>query len=284
MVVGGRNAEFDVEIVDLLSDSACNLKPRDIGLRFGSVGAFVENEAAVCEGFDLTTNACTKYNNQTDEWESSFATNVIRYHAASVPLSSTEWWLIGGYTGTRWTEATEICSPSIGCSMYVNLPTINYYPQAMKVSDEYVFLLPNSDTQRFLFDLYSEKFKAMPTLRVKRAQGVVGTYTTPTGEEEIVVAGGSYVKSSEIFSIKLGQWREGPDLPVNGDLEGAVSVPYEDTFLVVSGRDYGHTPEHRREIYKFDPRTESWITLQQKLSTGRKEFAAFLIPDDLIDC
>ena len=54
-----------------------------------------------------------------------------------------------------------------------------------------------------------------------------------TGKEEVVVAGGAG-RLTEIYTVEDNTWRQGPHLP--RALRGPASLPYEDSFLIVGGR------------------------------------------------
>ena len=74
------------------------------------------------------------------------------------------------------------------------------------------------------------------------------------------------------------QWSAGPNLPRK--CAYGVSVPFEDTFLVVGG----YSSVSLDQILQFDQETETWITRTEKLATGRHYFAAFMVPDNAVKC
>ena len=115
---------------------------------------------------------------------------------------------------------------------------------------------------------------------------ISGLVQYPGGIQKLVVtAGFSYgtaaqLVSTEIFNLNTYQWEVtlGPNLP--RQVEKGVSVPFQNTFLVVGGYD---SPTYLTTIYQYDPNTEDWITRDETI-LPREVFTAFLIPDDIVTC
>ena len=177
-----------------------------------------------------------------------------------------------------WLDTTELCSQSAGCVEYVNLPEVSFYvPRAVRVNESHIFVWPNQHGNAWLFNQLDETFQELPPFLEERVRAAVGFIN----DHEIVVAGGQYSNTSEIFDLNTSQWRPGPDLPVKMELFGASCVQFQQTFLVVGGHDSG---ENLGSIIKFDPVNYVWITMPQKLTKAREYFAAFLVPNDYVSC
>ena len=105
------------------------------------------------------------------------------------------------------------------------------------------------------------------------------------GRPKIVVAGGeiggSYHKTSEILDLQTLEWSSGPDLPVG--LAAGGSVPYKKTFLIVGG-DIQPENMNSNVIYEYDGILDAWITWDEVLATARQNLAAFLVPDEAVNC
>ena len=99
---------------------------------------------------------------------------------------------------------------------------------------------------------------------------------------EVVVAGGNIPETTdsvEILNLETLRWRYGKSLPQ--PMEGAASINYGDSFLVVSGyRSAEGIRFYLNTIYEYDPRDDSWIEWGVKLRPGRAYHAAIPIPDD----
>ena len=179
---------------------------------------------------------------------------------------------VGQSTEGNWLSTTELCSLTSGsCSLFTNLPELSYHPRAVRIDNRRVFVLPNQNGRAWIFNQNGNTFSQIPNLLEKRDRASVGLING----EEIVVAGGSGSKTSEIFNIATNEWRQGPDLPINGDLCCTSSVQYGNSFLIVGGFNGGV----QDSILRYDSSNHKWVTLPQKLDTGRDNFAAFLIPN-----
>ena len=111
-----------------------------------------------------------------------------------------------------------------------------------------------------------------------------GLATFANGTQVLIVAGGyngNELSSTEILNLdSVDQWSNGPNLPI-GLREGS-SVPFKDTFLIIGGYDFND--DSSPNIYEYDVRNEAWITREEKLTTPRRLFAAFLIPEEVARC
>ena len=105
-----------------------------------------------------------------------------------------------------------------------------------------------------------------------------GLVTLADGRKEVVVAAGSPTTATQIFSFESQTWRRGQDFPL--EIAYGESVPFGDTFLVVGGL----TDNSQDTIYKYNIETEGWDLMPQRLKNARREFAAFLAPNDYITC
>lgn len=67
------------------------------------------------------------------------------------------------------------------------------------------------------------------------------------------------------------------------DIAQGMSVPFEDTFLIVGGNSIFAGTE-LDTIWQFDPSIQQYVKRSEKLSEGKYDSAAFMIPDDYIVC
>lgn len=101
------------------------------------------------------------------------------------------------------------------------------------------------------------------------------------------MAGGyhdGYIKSVEILSLEDMSWRMAAhDLPYGMAFGG--SIQWDQTFLAVGGYrlntdGFGYSGK----IFRYEPETESWTEMPQELSIPRREFTAFLVPENFVQC
>ena len=103
----------------------------------------------------------------------------------------------------------------------------------------------------------------------------------------LVVTGGwdgtAHITSTELLDLDSMQWSNGPELPYG--IFDAVAVPYKNTFLIVGGREAsGNNNYYHNTILEFDAGTGDWITRSEQMSQERGIMAAFLVPDDAVNC
>ena len=104
----------------------------------------------------------------------------------------------------------------------------------------------------------------------------------PDGKRKLVVTGTPYVSTTEILDLDTLQWTDGPGLPFPWAY--TASVPYKNTFLVIGGLGTHSGTVYSTDIYEFDPVNMNWITRSETLTQGRHSHAAFLVPDDVVNC
>ena len=159
-----------------------------------------------------------------------------------------------------------------------------YDHNLVPINDTHQVLLGGGSTASdvYLFDWNSEEWTDLPSLNIERRYSQAGLVTYPNGTQAIVIAGGNATKSSEIWIIDSEEWIMGPDLPTAGaKLEFGASVSYGNTFLIVGGYI---TNVYEDTIVSFNILTEDWEILPQRMKNGRRDFAAFMIPNSFIKC
>jgi N-acetylneuraminic acid mutarotase len=134
-----------------------------------------------------------------------------------------------------------------------------------------------------MFNTDNISWTPLPELPESRSRTHAGVAALPDGRKVFVVAGGANdrgqtLKSSEILELdKEGTWREGPPLPRS--IQEGSSVQFNDTFLVVGGRNWRNVDS--AAIFKFvaEEEGERWEEMPQALQVGRSLHTAFLVPE-----
>ena len=129
----------------------------------------------------------------------------------------------------------------------------------------------------------------MPVYRRGHSCGVINR---ANGDVDVVLAGGiSYGPGEvgnlseriDIYNFNTDSWRTVGDdsLPLN--ISFAATVPYEDTFLMVGGRQYlmdeagDFTYEYLSDVYKFNPDADTFEKMEGRLSHAGSHHAAFFV-------
>ena len=93
---------------------------------------------------------------------------------------------------------------------------------------------------------------------------------------------GTNVALVEIFDLQNQTWREGAN-PFPIATNGPTVVQYGRTFLAIGGRVDG--PMDIDTIYKFDPATEDWVLMPERMGKPKHGVAAFLVePEEFPSC
>ena len=211
-----------------------------------------------------------------DEWIKNISTLATRSSAGAIELSEDEFLIVGGFEFPYDLTTTEICSLSSGCTESIDIESKFYHPQIVRMDEENIFVLQNEFSKTWRFNQKQTSWSRLPDLLQRRENPFVGF----VNGHEVVVAGGRYKSSSEIFDTQTQEWRMGPDLPDDRELCCGSSVQYKDTFLIIGGEDGGE----QDAILEFDPVNYEWKVLPHKLKTARNSFAAVLVPNDYISC
>ena len=124
---------------------------------------------------------------------------------------------------------------------------------------------------------------SMPEKKYKAFAGLV---TKADKTRHLIVAGGCCTDDSDdptstwIMDIDgNNEWRKGQSSLNQFD---GVSLQYEDSVLAVGGSTDEN--EASNKIWWFDSTTETWMEMEHKLSAGRENAAAFLIPNNYAVC
>lgn len=125
--------------------------------------------------------------------------------------------------GFFWSEALAL--PRLGSTTLEPRPLIPCRTfKGVKVAKIYLFSRPH----------------ALEVCR-PRYRSHAGAVRYPDGSIKLVVAGGEYENTTEIFTFGAAGWTFGPVIPLEGEIElfGGASVPYKDSFLIAGGYIYG---------------------------------------------
>ncbi|TRY78476.1 hypothetical protein TCAL_06819 [Tigriopus californicus] len=143
----------------------------------------------------------------------------------------------------------------------------------------------NKETDEvYVYDDETDEFILHSRLNHPRLGLMCGVVKNAQGQEQIVVAGGSYklnVIGSEVEFLSAGNssWTIGSDLPV--PLKGAASVQGDGTIFLVGGTsDSGNSAQ----IFEFDSQAERFVEHEISLTKARAEPAATLVPDNVVSC
>ena len=86
----------------------------------------------------------------------------------------------------------------------------------------------------------------------------------------------------EIFSFETMTWKYlGPVPTGRGMMFNWHTQQLADSFRIFGGND---SEDDHNEIYEFDPNTESWLVLKQKMARPRTAHALVTLPEGYLNC
>ena len=98
----------------------------------------------------------------------------------------------------------------------------------------------------------------------------------------IVVAGGHYLKTTELWYSNTNEWQLGPNLPNECLNPSVITSPDGNSVIII-----GCQENTKGEIYVLredEFGTLSWNTMKQKLKFPRTQTIGLLLPDNLCEC
>ena len=203
---------------------------------------------------------------------------------ASVVMDNGLWYITGGATGNSFrpnSDFIEIYTPGEGFSISpTRLPVQCAYHSLVALNSTHLFFVWYAETH--ILDTVSGIWTQVDPPRAQGDRGVAALIEKASGEKEVVYVGG-YLRddATEIFSLETLSWRDSTPFP--SEIRYTTAVPQGKTFLVVGGY-ISNTASDLDTIYRFDPDSESWELLPQRLEETRSDFPAFYVPEDFVPC
>merc|ERR1711962_169241 len=108
------------------------------------------------------------------------------------------------------------------------------------------------------YDSKGNYLNSLPDLLEARRRHACTTFTSSSGEEGLLVAGGynggEYLSSTELFLPSKKQWTKGGDLP--RAMRGLRAARLSERVVVTGGLDDGRN--YRDEVLQYEETTEAW--------------------------
>ena len=200
-----------------------------------------------------------------------------------------------GQVMAHWEGPTEMTLDGVSferLAEYPNPDVTSYDAGCLVVIDDNTFFLAGGTSgsdRAFIYTRGNDSWREVESMIAPREGHSCGIIKSQIGTgKDIVVAGGRTKanntvtpnRSVEIFSVDTETWRQGNDLPNMGanSADEAYSIRYEDTFILVG--DVGN----QDTLLKYQPESDSWSELPDKLKLGRTEAVAILVNKEIFPC
>ena len=252
-------------------------------------GLSLKNKPIICGGWNEITNLPDCYEYDNDNWDTFSSMSVPRKYAAASTVPGTNRLIVSGgedqngaeeLTENGWTTAA--LSPlavfmSGHCMVHLDATRI------MFIGGRHNY---NRSPETYIYNYDDNTWEKGPDLNSRRENHACGKILKDkmSNEFTVIVAGGfneEYMDSVEVLDMESMSWTTGPSLTVGTYFASMVEIP-SGGVLLVGGSSL--TFNYLNTIHMLEHAEDSWQELDQKLETGRKEFTAFLIPDELTSC
>ena len=241
------------------------------------------HRAIVCGGGFPAVNTCYSYDPDQGTWSEDFvATMTTGRRAPAATLLNGKLWIAGG-DGTEDASSELFDAENKTFTPYVNLERESRQNVVALNSSTFMFLAGGffrGAHETYIFDSDVQEWHKGPSMNHKHQIGHTGLVTfKDSGRKAVIMAGGFEQDTTEILYLDENNWISGPNLPVNR--YSGTSVQWGDTFIIVGGSTLTQrgNANNLKDILKFNVVNGTWTELDQKLQTGRRDMAAFLVPD-----
>ena len=134
----------------------------------------------------------------------------------------------------------------------------------------------------YIYKTSTNNWTEVASLKIGRGDHSCGVIDGIDGKEVVVVSGyndtSGPTDSVEIYSVSDNTWRDGTPFPRS--IDGAASVQFNGTFMVVGGYIYSEDLYDDR-IYEYEPASETWRHLPVTLKGGNRYHTAFMVPKSI---
>ena len=212
------------------------------------VGAVFNGLPSICEGYTMEDQGGDCFQFQTDgSWTKKFElTRPLTFGGSSVAFENLTdlnrpWFIVGGDNTGKLPEVWGGQPPSEIVDREFLLPYIfKSNPCIARISDDEAFVtaIPRGeDTETnfaWIFNMKTNTWQRIDNTLQKRSGSACGFIQTNSGRF-VVLTGGSDTTSTEILNLDTLAWSNGPNLPFNGQVQGASMVSASQELLLIGG-------------------------------------------------
>jgi len=252
IITGGSPPKTDVEVFP--ANANCTIPPFPSPGRSQHSLSVINDTLVACGGRETKTS-CISWKKGQDGWEDFHTLGQERYYHAAVVVDGEEDIIILGGVDSGSSKTGEILKSGTKFALK-NEGTATC---AVSYQGAVVMMGGNHPTHGKV-DRYDSKgnyLDSLPDLLEWRQLHACTTFTSSSGEEGLLVAGGDnrgHISSTELYLPSKKQWTKGGDLPSRA-MYGLRAARLSDRAIVISGQDdYGD----RDEVLQYDETTGAW--------------------------
>jgi len=277
IITGGSPPKTDVEVFP--ANANCTIPPFPSPGRSQHSLSVINDTLVACGGRETKTS-CISWKKGQDGWEDFHTLGQERYYHAAVVVDGEEDIIILGGVDSGSSKTGEILKSGTKFALK-NEGTATC---AVSYQGAVVMMGGNHPTHGKV-DRYDSKgnyLDSLPDLLEWRQLHACTTFTSSSGEEGLLVAGGDnrgHISSTELYLPSKKQWTKGGDLPRALSLLRAARL--SEDVVVIGGRGYGSS--YRDEVLQYEETTGAWSEIG-KMKKARRGHAVVAVVDKSLYC
>jgi len=251
IVAGGAPDQMWRNIETFPEEASCSIPPFPRPGRIRHTLSLIGNTLVACGGQDAPAmTTCISWQSGQSEWTDYYTLSERRFDHAAVVVEDTIIVLGGEGNNPRWSG--EI----LKSGKQFRLKNNGRGTCAVPYDGGFVQIggcCNHGKVDRY--DVNGQHVGSLPDLNLVRFYHACTTFTSATGEQGLIVAGGSVGKSTEVYLPSTNKWTVGGALPRKLMWPGAA---YLNQQIVLTGGYDGDSRTNRAEVLQYDLAAGNW--------------------------
>jgi len=279
IITGGSSSGTKTDVEVFPANANCTIPPFPSPGRESHSLSVINDTLVACGGYN-TDKSCISWKKGQDGWEDFHTLSQRRWnHAAVVVDGKEDIIVLGG--GNCCGEAGEIVKSGTTFA----IKNGGYATCAVSYQGAVVMIGGSLGIAHGKVDRYDSEgnyLDSLPDLLEARRRHACTTFTSSSGEEGLLVAGGengdrSLLSSTELYLPSKNKWTRGGDLP--RAMSGLRAAWLLERILVTGGLDGGY----RDEVLQYDETAGAWSEIG-KMKKARSSHAVVAVDDVSLFC